>query len=517
MNTTVPAPDAERLEVPTRVSHVTVLEDRALIRRTGRLELGGAQRLVVTGLAPVLQDVSLRASVSAGSVTDVRAHRALRIRSTDRPEDIAALEARLHALARDLEHARDDGRRAARRLHDIARMLELGAAEVPEDAAWGLADPDQWSRLFEDLFARSRELVEARLEASFRQEDVIRQATLLERQRQALARIEQEVAVWAAVDVQLDGPAELVLEYVVPNALWRPLHRAELADGALHTTARAALWQATGEDWEDVELTLSTARASLGTEPPTLADDLLEARRKSDEVVLQAREVAVQTTGPAGPPARTIDLPGVDDGGEVQDLRPDGPVSVPADGGPVFVDLFRCSSEAEVERVCIPAVDPAVHVAVRAPHTGSRPLLAGPVELLRDHGPVGSTTTLYVAPGAPMEIGFGPDDSLRVRRDERVRDRRTDPVDGWQHEHTEVSLHLSNLAPEPAELTLTERVPVSEVEQVRIQIDSERTSVGHEPVDPNGFVRWRVSLPAHGTRTLTLDWVRSLAPGSSLS
>lgn len=523
MITHTPPIDPDRTPVETRVSRVTVLEDRALVSRTGTLSLdAGAHRLVVVGLAPVLQDVSLRASSSRGDVTDVRAHRALRIRTADRPEDIARIETRLRELSRDLGHARDDGERARERLSDVARMLALGAREIPEDAAWGVVDPSQWSGIFDDLFTRSRELVDTALSARFRQEDVVREATELERQRQALASIEQDLAVWAAIDLELDasGPVELTLEYVVPNALWRPLHRAELLDGRLRMTARAAIWQATGESWDDVEIALSTAQGSLGTTPPTLADDLLSAQRKAEQVTLEAREVAVQKTGPTGGggrPSNKVDLPGVDDGGEVQDLRPTGTVTVPDRGEPVFVDLFGFESPAEVERVAMPEIDDAVHLAVRADHTGDRPLLAGPVELVRDHGPVGTTASLYVAPGSRLQLGFGPDDDLRVHRDQRIREDETDPIDKWEHRDSEVSLFVSNLGPEPRELTLTERIPVSEVDHVKVSIDTERTTPGGVLDEEHGFVRWSLTIPAHGTETVTLDWRLSVAPGAVLA
>ncbi|MCA9568309.1 MAG: DUF4139 domain-containing protein, partial [Myxococcales bacterium] len=443
-------------------------------------------------------------------------------RAADRPEAIAAVEARLRELEADLRRAADDGERAAERLASVARMLQLGAREIPEDAVWGTIDPALWSRTFDDLFSRGRELVDAALDAKFTQEDLVLEASRTEEQRAALAREDHDVACWALVDLELDAPAsvELVVEYVVPNALWRPMHRAELRDGELVLTSRAAIWQHTGEDWTEVELSLSTAQGSLGTEPPQLADDLLSARRKPDNVELQAREVAVQSLGPSDkggggggrPRSNALDLPGVDDGGEVQDLRPDGRITVQDGGRPVFVDLATTRSPAEIERVCMPELGPEVHLAVRADHTGAQPLLAGPVELVRDHGPVGSTAVLYVAPSARMELGFGPEDTLRVQRSMRVRKDERDPVDKWHRRDTEVSLFVSNLGGEDATVTITERIPVSEVEHVRIAVDGERTTPGYTLDTDNGFVRWTWPVAAHSTSTVLLDWQLALAP-----
>lgn len=73
------------------------------------------------------------------------------------------------------------------------------------------------------------------------------------------------------------GLAELSLTYVVTHAWWMPHYdvRASIANNpkgqnevSLHY--RASISQKTGEDWNNVQLTLSTASPLLGTEIPTL-------------------------------------------------------------------------------------------------------------------------------------------------------------------------------------------------------------------------------------------------------
>ncbi|KDN36039.1 hypothetical protein RSAG8_11125, partial [Rhizoctonia solani AG-8 WAC10335] len=75
-----------------------------------------------------------------------------------------------------------------------------------------------------------------------------------------------------------EDEAELVLAYVVSNASWTPIYeiRASVSSSpnspssiALHY--RASLTQATGEDWPEVALTLSTATPYRGASMPTLS------------------------------------------------------------------------------------------------------------------------------------------------------------------------------------------------------------------------------------------------------
>lgn len=516
----VPPMDPERRVVDVPIVEVTVLEDRAVVRRRGSIKLEkGENRLRVEGIAPVLQDVSLRAECSAGRVADARARRALRILREHLPDEVRELEQRIRELSEALGEAGEQRARAEDRLAHVADMLAKGAVEIPNDAAWGIVDPESWSQVFGSLFTRARELQATALDGYHRQLDVKRDLDQVVQQRRIADSPGIGFVAWAEIDVVAAKgarKAELTLEYTVPGALWRPLHRATLAGGRLSFTGRAAVWQNTGEDWSDVQLVLSTARASLGTEPPLLSDDLLAAQRRSDDVVVAAREVSVDRASVAGggggaAPSSDVELPGVDDGGEIQNLRPDGPASVPSSGAPVFVDVFGFDTPAEVTLVSMPEVAPRVYVRCVATHTGKAPVLAGPVELVRDNGTVGWTETLFVAPGAALELGFGPEDAVRVARTERVVSDKKDPVDRWTRRLTQLELFVSNLGEAERTVRFTERVPVSEIEHVRIALVDERTT-GAPELDENGFVTWSVALAPHGRERLKLGWELALAP-----
>ncbi len=515
---------ATALEAPVR--GVTLLEDRAQVTRQGTVRVrAGQNRIVVHGVAPVLQDVSLRAEVLSGTarVADVRIRRGLRIRTADKPEAARQLEERLEALRREREQVLEDQARARQRFERVHQMLVLGASEIPEDAGWGMGMASQWQDSFDALFRKSRQLREAALQATFTAERLAEDIAALLRQRHALDRVDHQVVSWLEADVLADaeGEVEVRIDYVVPNALWRPLHTARLLGGSrVQFTSSAAVWQNTGEDWKDVELRFSTARSSLGTEPPLLRQDLLTVKKKSETVMVQARQVQVQKAGlgsaPAAggggrPPPSTVDLPGVDDGGETRNLRAPGKSSIPSDGRPNVIPLFAFEEGSESALVAFPELEPKVFLRAVARNTSTSPVLAGPVELLQDNGFVGWTQTLFVAPQEKFELSFGPDDSVRVQREEK-KSTKEHPVSKWNETTTHVTLYLSNLAGEARPVVVTERLPVSEIEHVKVELDSKRTT-GSPELDDNGFCKWKIEVPANGHMLLHLWFKVSLAPG----
>lgn len=518
-----PAPDEDMREVRLPVRHVTLLEDRAQVRRQGRVTLGqGRNRLMIRDVAPVLQDVSLRGEAGDGAhVVDVRARRAYRVRAADKPELAREIETEVERLERRFAELGEDRDHARQRYGVVLDMLSKGVAEIPEDASWGLVNHQVWHDTFETLATRAQRLLDRNVEDYFTQLDLIDDLERLASRRQAFDRWDMHFVAWIEVDVEVAEPGEtdLEVEYVVPNALWRPFHTAQLlADDALRFSTAAAVWQNTGEDWVDVRLSFSTARSSLGTEPPRLTDDMLAAQRKADRVVVEKRQVAVQTSGlgrEKGARAQApsaFDLPGVDDGGEIQNLEARATSSVPSDGRLNVIPIFELETPAECRLVCVPELEQKVFLAATAANEAARSILAGPVELVREGGVVGWSRVLFIAPGERFELSFGHDDGIRVYRTTRS-DATTDAVDKWMRRTTRVTIYLSNLEGQAKHIEVLERIPVSEIEHVRVGLIEEECEPVRPEIDDKGFCRWKLTIPGNERTALKLVWELATAPG----
>ncbi len=93
-------------------------------------------------------------------------------------------------------------------------------------------------------------------------------------------------------------------------------------------------------------------------------------------------------------------------------------------------------------------------------------------------------------------------------------EKKTDTVDKWTRVTHRVSLHVSNLGGVAKEVILTERIPVSEIPHVTIEVKDKGTTQGAAR-DDNGFLTWRVPMDAHGQKTIELVYVIAYAPGVS--
>jgi uncharacterized protein (TIGR02231 family) len=510
--------NAVRLDAP--VKQVTLLEDRAQVQRVGSLTLSAGQhKLLVRDVAPVLQDLSLRAATSLNAkLVDARARRAMLVNKEEKSEPLRALEKDVEALTDKLRMLSEDKALADQRRVRLEQVLERALEELPEDVSWGLVQTS-WKETVEGLFEQVRTLRATALGLDHAMRDAQEERSRLIVQRQAFDRPDSRFVAWLEVDVLVTSPGtvEVTFDYTVPNALWRPLHSARLGDGRFTFESRASVWQNTGEDWNNVRLVFSTARASLGIEPPMLSDDLLTAQKKNEKLVVQAREVVIQKakaekggSGSGAPAPTTVELPGVDDGGEIRTLEAKGPCTVPSDGRPNTVALFDFVATPKQKLVAMPELELRVFLTSLQKNESKFPILAGPVELLLQNGFVGWTRVPFVAPGEVFNLSFGPDDAIRLARADRER-KQDAREDGWRTTTTSVWLYLSNLGDTPKTVEVTERMPVSELDQVKVELGSKRTTLKPEVDKSNGFMTWTVELPAREQTQVTFAYDVSAA------
>ena len=518
---------APTFELKAPVVEVTVLEDRAHVVRRGTIDLhGGMTRLRILSVAPVLADKTLCASVSVTGqklgdpsrerINDVRVKRSRLVLGEDKPEQRRALEQELEVLTRKSE--------ALRARHDQQKHLQANLEGVGDvtitdigvDVGHGQALAEQWRQSLELIAGQEEAVRKQRLDLEFEIAELDQDIQRLRARMAVTATISDATAAEVVVEVwtAVAGNYTVQVDYIVPGACWRPYHRAQLVElvkgkePVLSFASEGCVWQNTGEDWTEVQFIFSTERPSLGMEPPHLATEVLYAQRKSEQLIVETREQEVQTTGLGGEERKrqTPELPGIDDGGEALSLRAPAKASVPSDGRPYRVPLMQFTSPTTTEFVLMPELAEAVLLKSMHVNRSPHPILAGPVDLVRGGGFVGRTSLLFIAPGENFAVGWGPDGATRVRRTVTQAKEDKPMMSNWTSQIHTISISLSNLGPQERTIHVSERVAVSEIEKLSIQVDANGTTDKAKP-DNNGFVKWKVELAGFGRKTIDLRYI----------
>jgi uncharacterized protein (TIGR02231 family) len=495
----------------SRILAATVYADRADVRRVADgVAIGPGRNVVTFGNLPAgLDPGSVRASGSAAPTVrivnvDVRRQN---LETAERPE-VRALQEELDGLHREqstVEARRKGLQEGLAFLESVRLRTTLEAGEL---ATSGGLDPDNLRRtldfLTEEVAAKSRDLAES----DRRREELGERERALQREL-TLQRGGGHAAGWdAAVVLEADaaGAADVTLEYTVSGAGWAPEYDVVVSDDlrTIDLVVAASVRQNTGEDWDDVAITLSSAQPALGTTVPELSPWWLrvaprlpaELPKSSPRLYpLDEAEVPPSAAEPAKPAeftaspmrasgafATTFDVP------SRQDLASDGRTRR------MHVGTVRL--EGEVAHECVPGLSPHAFLVAAVRNASDLPLLAGASRVILGGQFVGRGRIEDVAPGQEFDLALGVDRAVEVERKLVARER---DASGSRHEsRARYRIEVTNHRTEPIRLTLRDRVPLSPDEDVDVRVRDVEPKPAADG-DEDGILVWSLDV-APGAR-----------------
>jgi uncharacterized protein (TIGR02231 family) len=507
------------MSVTLPIVEVVLSEDRAQVRRQGTVALlAGRNRITLEGVAPVLADRTVSVALSRGRVVEAHVERTRRVLRDAMSAEVRALDEKIDARQRErnAQFARMGLLREQLEKHGEAG--DMAAAEIAQDAAWGDDASDAWTERMTAGRAAAWEVAEQLVRVTRGIERTDEELDDLRKRRALLdhpgSRIDARLHV--TIESAEAGEAKLDVDYTVPSACWRPMHRARLVEGSETTVVfehGAAIWQSTGEDWNGVRLVLSTERPSLGESPPTLTTDRVEVRKIGNQVVVESREQTIDDAGLGTGGAKRVvrELPGIDDGGEARAIRVQGAFDIPTDGRMHRVPLASFRSPASLRRSVAAELAAGVFLETVLHNAEREMVLPGPVELVRSGGIAGRTKVGVVAAGEKFRIGWGPDPALRVTRETDEEALDSTLLSGWIRQRRSVVVRVSNLGPDRVPVQVRERIPVSEIDKVKIELEPDR-STSKVQADGDGFVQWDRVLEPYGRAELKVSYILSRHP-----
>lgn len=259
------------MELSSTIDSVTVFRQSAVVYRRAALnglkgKLGG--ELLLGGLPVALDDSTVAARVLGAQGVRVTQ---LRVEISVRADDNGAAAELTQVRLREQELS------SRRRLLDQMAQ-QLSKIEVPERRKPVADSPPP-----DDAFQQRRALIEFRQQRLAAHQDQIRELDaelqkLSLQMGELLERAQHDHTLEKLVRLRLRGDdlpkeAELELSYGVPGAGWAPAYVFHFDRDLTmaEMTMRVAVAQRSGEDWENVELRVSTAEARRWQELPRLA------------------------------------------------------------------------------------------------------------------------------------------------------------------------------------------------------------------------------------------------------
>ncbi|KAG8776576.1 hypothetical protein FRC16_004480, partial [Serendipita sp. 398] len=306
------------------------------------------------------------------------------------------------------------------------------------------------------------------------------------------------VRVTVVVYAENDGEAEICLTYMVSNASWTPLYDLRAIVGPTKTTItlhyRATIVQSTGEDWKEVELTLSTASPQLGSTIPTLSPLWLnpivqqQYYTKSKRQTKSASFFAVPSSaprpsapgGPLGFGGEDYDRLGVPEAKAVEGTMStsfviEGLSTIPSDtdlkSQAHKVSVAVLDLTADLEWISVPKEKTSAFLQARVKNLSSYMLLPGKTNVFLDDNFVAKSRIEQVSPNESFQISLGVDPQVKVTYHPRTKKVRaqggllTTRVSTTAY-HQKISVKNTRSAP-IKKLIVRDQIPVSGDQRIK--------------------------------------------------
>jgi len=518
-----PETSSLRKTVDTQIKAVTVYADKALVSRRGVISLTGQERELVISALPMIETESVRVS-GAGSV----AVRLLGV-SSDRTFTTEPVAERVAQYHRQIEQIEAEKRHLQAQVDALALQSSFiaGLREKTEDPfAQSLARKNlslsETLDFLNFLGSQYSEYAIASGECKSQQQELNKQLQTLKASLQKIQTPlpKESVKLIVAIEPAGAGEFELEVSYLVNYASWNPLYdlRVSSTSDTVHLGYLAEITQKTGEDWINVDITLSTAKPGLGTLPPQLQPWYIDVLRPP-EYLMRRRTMSVPLGSitmatPAGLgddleseeeakdyaiAAETV-VAEVSKQGSVVTFKLSGGGNIPSDGSPHKTTIFNDDYPCNFDYIAMPRLVSFAYLQANVKNSvNGATLLPGKANIFRDNIFVGTTQLDNIVPGQEFKLNLGIDEGLKIERElvERQVDKKL--MSNQRRITYSYRLIITNLLNSEANLKLSEQLPVSRNEQIKVRLIRSNPQI---QLGEMGILEWMLTLAPQERREI---------------
>jgi uncharacterized protein (TIGR02231 family) len=530
---------ADAQTVSGAISKVTVYRGQAMVTRSIDVDLPeGTSELIVTDLPDKIVPESLYATTSGDvKVLSVR-FREKAVREDTRDE-VKKLDAQIEEVKRKQLHTKKDIENAADLLHKFREMWKLAVDGANVDLNRSVMQSEQIESYTKYLEAKALEWHQKNLELQDTEADLAKELELLTRKRKELdaghSRTEREAVVF--VNNESKKKTAIEISYLVNGANWTPQYnlRANPKQSNVLIEYNAVVNQTSGENWDGVALSLSTAEPTMVSAPPVLDPMLVslsmpvQTQQAEQQVFVQLEnvrkqvqsrrdnikkgiganfdlnELAISNQGfffnASGQQVKEFQkqlaVVALKEGVSVTYNLP-GKLSLPSRSDQQLVTIASVMTKADFTLIATPILTDYVYLQAELLNDSETILLPGQASVFRDGEFVGKSELPLVTIGEKLTAGFGIDSQAQVTHE--LEDKKTRIQGGNRIDTYDYRIALSNYKNTAVELQLLDRLGYTEDSSIKIELvktepelskDSEYLRTARK----KGILRWDLNLP----------------------
>lgn len=315
---------------------------------------------------------------------------------------------------------------------------------------------------------------------------------------------------------------KLTVSYLVSGARWTPMYdlRSEITTGKVNLTYKAHVSQQTGEEWEDVRLTLSTNNPYQNKTRPVLhpwyIDYYVYARQPNVGVTYSNAPVYNEVTVKK-PSANKelLDEMVMEDAQTASDFttmidrvlsaeyKIDLPYTISGNGEEHMVLVRNTDLNAVYKYIAVPKMDPSAFLVAQIVKLDELQLVPATANIFFDGTYIGETYLDPTTMDDTLSLSLGKDPNIIIKRTLLKRDMKEKIVGNTKERTMSYEIEVKNLKSATATLIIKDQLPVTQNADIVIEpMSLDRANYN----EVTGILNWEFDLKARESKKINFSY-----------
>lgn len=533
---------ADEITADSVIRQAVVYPSSARITRVATVILKeGSQVVRFKGVQPDIDENSLSVSGQGTAVAKILGAGIKVTYLKESPDQkVRDLEAKIQSLDDQAAGFQGEGNALTQKKSFLDSIKLFTAGQLPKDLVTRVPSAEELKATLSFVEAESKTYEESLQALEIKKRELVKDREKLQNELNALRSSYSKEERVLSVDIECDKAGELDLElaYSVPQASWYPLYdaRVDFEKGKAIVSAFAVTRQTAGEDWKDVQLTLSTSQPAIGGRMPELSSwqlrPLLPRKEKKRDMQYEPyylnasakmarsdfaagamdEERAMPASAPVPQAAQVAYSQSLSSGASLV-YKPARPVSVKSDGSDVRVPLMSQTLDVAFEYAATPKLSSYAYLKSKVTNGPQDQLLAGRVNIFLDGAYVGaSDIAKTIATGEEFDLYLGVDEGVVVKR-ELMEEKSDDTLIGSIPSPTKkiaykYKLKVENYKSRAIKVNLFDQIPVAQDDKIKVvKVESSLKPDTDKYKDKEGVYLWVLNLQPKEKKEIILSYV----------
>lgn len=512
---------ADTLEVESKVTRATVYTNSAQVTREVQVDLKeGLHEVVFTNIPEHLNENTL--TVSAKGTAQAKILDA-KIKKIFLEEAQSELVRKLEDQIQDLEDevtGLNNEQATIREQREFLRSIRLHSIQqIPEDLITKTPDVQQLDSLNTFIHEKWQKTYQRELEIKQELREINKQLDKLRRELAQLRRGQRKEKRTASVelDVEKAGSLSLSVSYLMYQASWYPQYdaRVDYEKQKVELLCLGIVMQTSGEDWKDIELSLSTAKPTISGRMPELQSWILKPqpplRARTKGVLAPATEMFKLEEGLADYSAiggafdeEVAEKEAKMEYAQTQEqltsvtYKVKSKADIKSDATKHRLPVFEENFKTEFFYSTTPKLSNFAYLVAKVTNERESLLPAG-VRIFLGDTYVGSSSIDAVGKGEEFELYLGIDEGVKVEREKTAEETKEVWIAGIKRNNkvlkTTYKVSVENYKNKDIKVNVFDHIPVSQSDQIVVKVIETKPKPAEEDYeDRKGVMLWELGI-----------------------